>query len=283
MRILLTIIILIYSVGSTKAQAKNQNFISIDHIPIAVKDLDKLKKVLSELLHFKVKEGKEHEGIKNCFIKFQDGTYLEFTTPIDSLQATGKYYADFLKKRQGGTSMAIAIKSSDTLVNYLNEKFIPYKIDSNSIWKVVEPNEIDLFFIDYSDKQWKDSKANTTHLNGALSLESTYILSANIDVDLKEYKIFGFSELINGNFLNIPCRHLIIGHSHLYLLDASKSKKIKQSLNRQSLTGICGFEIKTKSLITLNKSLAKSEKVTMEKNRTIVYLEDLNLFFVFTE
>lgn len=283
MRILITIFILTCFVGVTNGQTQNSNFISIDHIPIAVKNLDNLKKVLSELLHFNVKEGKEHEGIKNCFIKFQDGTYLEFTTPIDSLQTIGKYYADFLKNRQGGTSLAISIKSSDTLINYLDTKSISYKIDSNRIWKTLEPKGIDLFFIDYSDKQWKDSKTNTTHWNTARSLESVYILSPNIDVDVKKYKSFGFSELKNGNFLNIPYRHLMIGHSNLYLLYTSKSNKIEQSLNKQSLTGICGFEIKTKSLSALNKLLQKAEKVTIEKKQTIIYLQDLNLFFVFTE
>ena len=133
MRILITIFILIYFVSATKGQIPSPNFISIDHIPIAVKNLDNSRKVFSDLLHFKVKNGKEHEGIKNYFIKFEDGTYLEFTTPIDSLQTIGKYYADFLKNRQGGTSLAIAIKSSDTLINYLNAQSIMYNIDSNRI------------------------------------------------------------------------------------------------------------------------------------------------------
>lgn len=283
MRILITIFILIYFVSATKGQSPSPNFISIDHIPIAVKNLDNSRKAFSDLLHFKVKNGKEHEGIKNYFIKFEDGTYLEFTTPIDSLQTIGKYYADFLKNRQGGTSLAIAVKSSDTLINYLNAQSIMYNIDSNRIWKTIEPKGIELFFIDYADKQWRDSKINTTHLNTASSLKSAYILSADIDTDVKKYKLFGFSELRKGRFLNIPYRHLIIGESHLYLLETYKSKKITRFLNQQDLKGICGFEIKVKALSTLNKLLGKTDWVTIEKHRTIVYLQDLNLFFVFTE
>src|SRR5690606_26994131 len=140
-------------------------------------------KLLSEFLHFKVKAGKDHQGIQNCFIKFQDGTYLEFTMPIDSSQAIGRYYSDILKKRQGGTSLAISVHNSDTIIDFLNAKSISFEVDSNRIWKTVEPKGIDLFFIDYSDKNWKDSKINTTHLNTALSLESTYILSTNIELD----------------------------------------------------------------------------------------------------
>ena len=70
---------------------RTANFTSIDHVPVVVSNIDSIKRILSAT-HFTVKEGREHEGIKNCFIKFQDGTYLEFITPTDSLQRIGKYY-----------------------------------------------------------------------------------------------------------------------------------------------------------------------------------------------
>ena len=283
MRILITVILLTFFLGITKGQSQNSNYISIDHIPIVVRNLDYLKKELSESFHFKVKEGREHEGIINCFIKFQDGTYLEFITPIDSSQTIGKYYADFLKNRPGGTSLAISIKSSDALIDYLNTKSISYKIDSNRIWKTIEPKNNDIFFIEYSNNQWKDSKINTTHLNTAISLKSIYILSSNITLDVKKYEAFGFVEIKKSSFFKIPIRHLVMGPSNLYLLDASKSKNIRQSFNKENLKGICGFEIKTKSLHTFNMLLEKTDKVTVEKNQTIIYLQDLSLFFVFTE
>lgn len=283
MRILITVIFLTYFLGIINGQTQSSNYISIDHIPIVVENLDNLKKVLSETLLFKVKEGKEHEGIRNCFVKFEDGTYLEFTSPIDSSQKIGKYYADFLKNRQGGTALAISVIKTDILISNLKTKRISFNIDSNRIWKTIEPKGIDLFYIDYIDKQWKDSKINTTHKNTALSLISTYFLSPNINLDLKKYKLFGFRELKNGRFSNIPYKHLLIGNSNLYLLDTSKSKGLMQKLNNQSLVGICGFEIKTKSLSMLNKLVEKVDNVTIEKNQTTIYLKDLNIFFVFRE
>ncbi len=269
--------------GFSNNQTHQSNYISIDHIPIAVKNLGNIKNMLSELLCFKVKEGREHAGIKNCFIKFQDGTYLEFITPTDSLQEIGKNYADFLKKRQGGTSFAVSVENSGSLIQYMNVKSISYKIDSNKIWKTIEPKSGGIFFIEYSNKQWKDSKINTTHLNTALSLKSIYFLSNDVLFDLKKYKSFGFSDKGDGIFLNVPYRKLVVGHSNLYLLDESKSIKIKQSLNQSNMTGICGFEIKIKSLSTLNKLIENMPNVTIEKRQTITYLKDINLFFVFTE
>jgi beta-lactamase class D len=78
-------------------QQKNNSLFynSIDHVPIVVNDLENVKEFLRGRLHFTIKEGKTHEGIKNCFVKFQDGTYLEFISPTDSLQAIGRFYKDF--------------------------------------------------------------------------------------------------------------------------------------------------------------------------------------------
>ena len=134
-----------------KTNSDTTLFNSIDHIPIAVNDLDKLKTILKNELHFTLKEGKIHEGIKNCFVKFQDGTYLEFIQPIDSLPTIGKYYTNFLKTRQGGTSLAISIKNADLVKKLLNEQNIQFNYDRNKIWKTIEPENADVFFIEYLD------------------------------------------------------------------------------------------------------------------------------------
>jgi len=265
-----------------KAQTTNSHFISIDHVPVAVKNLTAVKKLLTAL-HFTIKEGKEHEGIKNCFIKFPDGTYLEFTSPVDSVQPTSRYYTEFLKNRQGGTSLAISTDNADSLENFLTASAVPYTTDSNRIWKTVEPKGLDLFFIAYVDKQWKDSKTNTTHGNTARSLASVYMLSPNVDADVKKYTGMGFKELKNTQFLQVPHKHLQIGRSNLYLLESAASKKITQSFSTPATTGICGFEIKTRSLKTFNKLLANYEKRETGKHHTIIYLNDINLFFIFTE
>ena len=285
MRSLLTVLFLTGYLASAKGQVKSQNtaIISIDHIPIVVKDLDKVKNVLSESLRFKIKEGKEHEGIKNCFIKFRDGTYLEFTTPVDSAQPIGKYYTDFLKNRQGGTAIAISVNSSEPIITTLTKNAIPFKINRSRGWNTITPQGMDLFFINYSGGAWKDSKANTTHRNHAFSLKSVFILSANMELDIKKYRSVGINEITGNNYLGIPCKIVTIGQSNLYLLDETKSGKIKQALHSINLNGLCGFEIKTASLSELNKQLEQNENIIIEKKQTIIYLQELNFFLVFTE
>ena len=267
--------------GQTQISASP--FISIDHIPIVVKDLDSIKKVLSTVASFKIKEGREHEGIRNCFIKFQDGTYLEFTTPVDTLHAIGKYYTERLKQGQGGTSLAISVTNAAAVTTFLISKSIAFEVDSNRIWKTVSPKQADLFFIDYQNKSWKDTEVNTTHPNKALSLQSTYILSDNLKKDIHTYTSFGFKQSRKGVYLDLPYTLMVIGNSKLYLLDASQSKKLPTKFNVHNLRGICGFEIEVSSLASLNKLLPKTENVFIESTQTLFFLKEYHIFFVFSE
>ncbi len=258
-------------------------FNSIDHIPIVVKDLEKIKDVFQNQLHFSIKEGKVHEGIKNCFVKFSDTTYLEFIEPLDSSNTIGKYYTDFLKTRQGCTSMAISVKNAEFIKKMLSEKNIQFNMDSNTVWQIIEPKNMKLFFIEYLNKGWKENSKNTTHSNTTTSLNSTYILCDNIDKEAKEYIDLGFTENEKGEYLGAPYLLFKVGQSNLYLLDSKKSIKINQLLNTKSFQGICGFQIKVESLKTFNKLIKQNKNIKHEKNKTTVFLEDHIFFMIFTE
>lgn len=275
-----------YDLGFLNDRSLNNDnylFYSIDHIPIVVNDLEKIKDIFQNQLHFIIKEGKIHEGIKNCFVKFQDSTYLEFIEPLDNLQTIGKYYADFLKARQGGTSLAISISNTTLMKVTLNKKNIIFTADSNSVWQTIEPENSDLFFIEYANKNWKENVANTTHSNTAKSLTATYVLTNNIETETKKYKTLGFTEIESGNYLETPYKLFKIGQSSLYLLDGKKSGKINKLLKSKNLQGVCGFQIKINSLEAFNKQINYSKNVVVEKNSTTFYLTDCNLFLTFKE
>lgn len=234
-------------------------------------------------MHFTIKEGKTHEGIKNCFVKFQDRTYLEFIEPIDSTQTIGKYYADFLKTRQGGTSLAISVTNAELVKKMLNEKNIQYNVDRNRVWQTIEPKDFELFCIDYSDKNWKESVTNTTHSNTANSLNTAYIVTDNFEAEIKKYETLGFNEAGIGIYFETPYKHFKIGHTNLYILDGTKSNKINQLLNNENLQGICGFEIKVSSLKAFNSLTNQKLNIKYESNRTTIYFKEYNLILTFIE
>lgn len=259
------------------------HFQSIDHLPIVVNDLEKIKDILKTKLHFTIKEGRAHVGIKNCFVKFQDGTYLEFIEPLDSSYSIGKHYSHLLKIKQGGTSMAIAIPNADSVKKMLTEQNIQFAVDSNKIWQTIEPEKSTLFFIEYADKNWRDNATVTTHQNTAMSLRSTYYLCDDIEEEARKYRQLGFAESANGEYLETPYKSFKIGQSNLYLLDSKKSMKINQLLHPKNSYGICGVEIKANALDTFNNLIMQNDDVVFEANRTTIYFKAYNLFMTFTE
>lgn len=258
--------------------------ISINHVPIVVANLPQVKTVLTDL-GFKVKNGKEHEGINNCFIKFQDGTYLEFVEPISDKLSIGKYYTDFLKKKQGATALAVDVQQTATAKTFLDKQHIRYTTDSNSVWQTIDPEikDTEIFFIEYADKNWKDSKLNTTHNNGALQLNSTWFLTKNLKESIKKYINLGFK--LEGKRIHFGTNAYTLSLAKNKLILLETSPKLPAYIANKNLEGICGFTIKTSSLDSVRKFFKNESQKTIiiDENQTLIYFTEYNFFIEFTE
>lgn len=259
------------------------NFLSIDHVPIVVNNLDTIERILKTDFHFTIKNGREHFGIKNCFIKFSDGTYLEFILPTDSTKRIGAYYQKQLAEKQGGTSLAIAVHSVDSIKQYLNARKISYTTDSNSTWKTLMPDNMKLFYIEYADQSWKDNEKNTTHSNNAHSLQSVWYISENMPADIMKFTKLGLKYKGKSSFLNISTEELTGGSNNLFLIDANDAKKIAENFRVKHFKGISGFSIRINSLPELNKLLPDKLSKIQNKNQTICFLTEQNFFLDFRE
>lgn len=258
--------------------------ISINHVPIVVANLPQVKTVFTDL-GFKVKNGREHEGINNCFIKFQDGTYLEFVEPINDKFSIGKYYTDFLKKKQGATALAVDVQHTAAAKNFLDKQHIRYTTDSNSVWQTIDPKikDTEIFFIEYADKNWKDSKLNTTHTNGALQLTTTWFLTKNLKESIKKYINLGFELEGKSIYFDTNAYTLSLSKNKLILLEASP--KLLPYIANKNLEGICGFTIKTSSLDSMRKFFKNESQKTIiiDEKQTLIHFTEYNFFIEFTE
>lgn len=258
--------------------------ISINHVPIVVANLPQVKTVFTDL-GFKVKNGREHEGINNCFIKFQDGTYLEFVEPINDKFSIGKYYTDFLKKKQGATALAVDVQHTAAAKNFLDKQHIRYTTDSNSVWQTIDPKikDTEIFFIEYADKNWKDSKLNTTHTNGVLQLTTTWFLTKNLKESIKKYINLGFELEGKSIYFDTNAYTLSLSKNKLILLEASP--KLPPYIANKNLEGICGFTIKTSSLNSMRKFFKnESQKIIIiDEKQTLIHFTEYNFFIEFTE
>jgi hypothetical protein len=263
--------------------------ISINHVPVAVPDLNKIKNLLSGYMGFTVKNGRVHAGINNCFTKFSDGTYLEFTQPLDSTETIGKFYADFLKVRTGAADMAIEVNSASRVADYFEKNNIAINTDSNRIWKSISPKKegLGLFYIEYADKNSKDSKQNTTHANTATGLGSVYFATNDLTNAVKHFSKFGFTPGKQRPFFNETGFELAMGKTKLVLLNTGKRGNVTDNFINNKFNGVCGFSVMVSSLEKLKEQVTKNENgelIIKENNKKLyVLLRNYNLFFEFTE
>jgi len=259
----------------------------IDHVPIVVKDIDAVKRLLADTLGFTVKEGRHHEGIYNCFTKFADGTYLEFVTPEDTSYQIGKFYNKFLQVRQGATAMAIAVNNADSAANRLQQQIIPFTRSANPVWKTIMPGgAYGLFFIEYADKNWKDTKTNTTHANTSKKLLHVSYATNNIDEAIELYRKLGFSNIVKIARHSSVSAIVAIGSNKLTLIHATEKSSDVYNFVQQFKEGIDGITIQVENINKLKTRLAANKVETINtgnEKSILLFLKHYNLFIQFTE
>jgi|GEM_PF-595925 len=79
----------------------------LDHVPIAVRDLDAAARTFGAL-GFSFKPGRLHENsILNQHVKFADGSALELITATEPRDDLARYYRDFLAHGEGGAFLSL--------------------------------------------------------------------------------------------------------------------------------------------------------------------------------
>src|SRR5262245_5603466 len=85
------------------AWSRQPSGLHIDHVPIAVRDLQSAEAQFRSL-GFSIKPGRPHQnGIENASIKFADGSYLELITAHHGTDPLAKRYEEFLKQGEGAS------------------------------------------------------------------------------------------------------------------------------------------------------------------------------------
>jgi hypothetical protein len=273
--------------GVAQSSKNTVRAVAINHVPIVVADLAAIKKVFSSL-GFTIKEGRVHVGITNSFVKFADGTYLEFVQPLDSTQEIGHFYHDFLKTRPGATEMVIEVESADSVAQYLQRNHIVFARDNNRVWKNVTPKlpGAGVFYTEYADKHWHDKPEYTTHTNNATSLGPIYYVAAELGAITQHFKKLGFADAGPTTWLQTPARAMTVGRSRLLLLDATEPGRMADIFSSRGYTGVCGVSITVSSLDAIEKrlrTLSKRGMLTLRKdNKLYALLQPYALFLEFS-
>ena len=96
------------AVETTSCAAAESAVVGLDHVPIAVANLDSATRTYRDLLGFSIKPGRPHaNSLLNNHLKFRDGSALELITASEPRDDLARDYLDFLRGGEGGAYLSL--------------------------------------------------------------------------------------------------------------------------------------------------------------------------------
>jgi catechol 2,3-dioxygenase-like lactoylglutathione lyase family enzyme len=148
--------------------------IGLDHIPIAVNDLEKAAERY-RALGFALKPGRPHaNGIRNQHVKFPDGTELELITAAEARDALTTKYRNYLAKGDGPAFLAFYTEQPARVAEHLGALDIAYQ-RFGPVVDVSDGERMDYIFFGARNKSPTDKPEHFAHANTAESLVGVWL------------------------------------------------------------------------------------------------------------
>jgi len=255
--IIIAFILYLNAPGYFIAQELPFKELSLDHITIAVKDLESFQELFSNL-GFTIKPGTQHDNsIQNSHIKFEDSTSIELLTATKKRDEISAWYVDRINNYPEGSGVYAALKvdSAKTLDQikrvFLKESilFREYDLDYSQI--ISFHNSLPwhpVFFIHYETDN-KEVIKYSNHANGVLGINSVSIYK---DSTYKGSNIFGSTSvtrncIIDFNESDVSDR---ITRVELKTKDLKLMKEYFRKVNRKKFIERIDYEKGKISLLT---------------------------------
>lgn len=121
---------ILVSLGGSPSAAP-QSLVRIDHIPLAVRDVDRAAKDYRRL-GFTIKPGRFHaDGIRNMHVKFSNGAGIELITAAAQHDELTRHYVALLAEGEGPAFVGFFTPDLRVLEKRLAEAGIPYTLEDD--------------------------------------------------------------------------------------------------------------------------------------------------------
>src|SRR5690348_17267569 len=147
--------------------------IGIDHIPVAVSDLERAVDAYRRM-GFSLKPGRFHaDGIRNAHIKFPDGSGVELITASESKDDLARSYVESLKQGDGPTSFALHARDTTKLVAALKTAGYDFEQEEGII-SLKDPQLRSVFFVQ-DNRSPTDRPEHFAHPNSAVAMTGIWL------------------------------------------------------------------------------------------------------------
>ena len=149
----------------------------MDHIPLAVNDLERSKSDF-EALGFALKPGRPHaNGLRNAHVKFPDGTEIELITAPAAVDALTSEYQSWLKGGDGAAFLGLYAPDFNALIQRLSRQglVLDWK---GGLGTFTEPADLRRLFFARRQHSPTDRPEHFAHANTAFSLAGVWLAGA---------------------------------------------------------------------------------------------------------
>jgi Glyoxalase-like domain len=169
--------------GAAAASAAEAVVRGLDHISVAVVNLEKARADY-EALGFVIKPGRAHaNGIRNDRVKFADGTEVELITAARSADALSSDYLDWLKSGDGPAYLGLFAPSLETLSKTLAGHDLSIE-QGEGVWTLRRQPALKRVFFARRQHSPTDRPEHFAHPNTAFTLSGVWLAGAEAERDL---------------------------------------------------------------------------------------------------
>ncbi len=155
------------------AEARPPVRIGLDHIPLAVSQLDSAAAAF-QALGFTLKPGRDHaNGIRNAHVKFPDGAGIELITVPKGVDALSTHYWNHLQKGDGPAFVSFHARDTGRLHEALRDG--GYTFEQRGEITTLSAPEFAFLFLVRDNRSPGDRPEHFAHANGATALRSVWI------------------------------------------------------------------------------------------------------------
>lgn len=178
-----------------RVHASEPDTLKLDHVPIAVRELEQAVNTYRDVLGFSIKPGRLHpNSIENAHIKFADGTALELITAKEPADALAGHYLALLREGEGAAFLSMDGGDAGHIAKKPGiRQFYPNEIEgsyANSVTFDFSRRIGYWFFLEYTNPP-VDKAEHLEHENGALALEAVWLAGPSLNDEIAILSSFG--------------------------------------------------------------------------------------------
>src|SRR5262245_13792999 len=153
--------------------------IGLDHIPVAVRDLERASATY-RALGFVLKPGRDHaNGIRNAHVKFADGAGIELLTAPKAVDPLSARYVDLLRAGEGPAFLAFHARDTGSLHAALRQGGYEFRQEGGVT--ELRASELSGMFVVQDNRSPTDRPEHFAHPNGATALSAVWIATGDGD------------------------------------------------------------------------------------------------------